>query len=146
MRDVVKGIGGPVVLVGHSYGGMVIREAAAGDPAVRALVHVNAFCPDKGESALTLSGKFPGGTLADTLVSYPVATGGNEVAIGQDSSDGAGRVRRPAGHRTRCGDGVACEVSSAGPTGSALRSPAVPQGSRSGRPRPVPPRTPGRGR
>ncbi|PWU55052.1 alpha/beta hydrolase [Micromonospora sp. S4605] len=85
VRDVVRGIGGPVVLVGHSYGGMVITEAASDDPAVRALVYVNAFCPDTGESALTLSGKFPGSTLADTLVSYPVATGGNEVAIGQNA-------------------------------------------------------------
>ncbi|MFC4150030.1 alpha/beta fold hydrolase [Micromonospora mangrovi] len=85
VRDVVRGIGGPVVLVGHSYGGMVITEAAAGESAVRALVYVNAFCPHTGESALTLSGKFPGSTLADTLVSYPVATGGNEVAIRQDA-------------------------------------------------------------
>ncbi|GAA3736707.1 alpha/beta fold hydrolase [Micromonospora maritima] len=85
VRDVVRGIGGPVVLVGHSYGGMVITEAAAGESAVRALVYVNAFCPDTGESALTLSGRFPGSTLADTLVSYPVATGGKEVAIRQDA-------------------------------------------------------------
>ncbi|RZT79257.1 pimeloyl-ACP methyl ester carboxylesterase [Micromonospora violae] len=83
LRDVVRGIGGPVVLVGHSYGGMVITQAAAGDTSVRALVYVNAFAPDTGESALALSGKFPGSTLADTLVQYPVSTGGNEVAIGQ---------------------------------------------------------------
>ncbi|MEV1112922.1 alpha/beta hydrolase [Micromonospora sp. NPDC049751] len=85
VRDVVRGIGGPVVLVGHSYGGMVITQAAAGDTSVRALVYVNAFAPDTGESALSLSGKFPGSTLADTLVQYPVSTGGNEVAIGQDA-------------------------------------------------------------
>ncbi|SCF04865.1 Pimeloyl-ACP methyl ester carboxylesterase [Micromonospora coriariae] len=85
VRDVMRGIGGPVVLVGHSYAGMVITQAAAGDPSVRALVYVNAFCPDTGESALSLSGKFPGSTLADTLVQYPVSSGGNEVAIGQDA-------------------------------------------------------------
>ncbi|WP_422733587.1 alpha/beta fold hydrolase [Micromonospora sp. WMMD558] len=85
VRDVMRGIGGPVVLVGHSYGGMVVTAAATDDPSVRALVYVNAFCPDSGESALTLSQKFPGSTLADTLVSYPVSTGGNEVAIGQDA-------------------------------------------------------------
>ncbi|MEU8255692.1 alpha/beta hydrolase [Micromonospora inaquosa] len=84
VRDVVRGIGGPVVLVGHSYGGMVITQAADGDTSVRALVYVNAFAPDTGESALMLSAKFPGSTLADTLVQYPVSTGGNEVAIGQD--------------------------------------------------------------
>ncbi|MEU1748263.1 alpha/beta fold hydrolase [Micromonospora arida] len=84
VRDVVRGIGGPVVLVGHSYGGMVITQAAAGDTSVRALVYVNAFAPDTGESALALSAKFPGSTLADTLVQYPVSSGGNEVAIGQE--------------------------------------------------------------
>ncbi|MEU7586829.1 alpha/beta hydrolase [Micromonospora sp. NPDC049230] len=85
VRDVVHGIGGPVVLVGHSYGGMVITQAAADEPLVRALVYVNAFAPDTGESGLSLSGKFPGSTLADTLVKYPLSTGGNEVAIGQDT-------------------------------------------------------------
>lgn len=84
VRDVVRGIGGPVILVGHSYGGMVITQAAAGDTSVRALVYVNAFAPDTGESAMTLSAQFPGSTLADTLVQYPLSTGGNEVAIGQD--------------------------------------------------------------
>ncbi|MEW1584849.1 alpha/beta hydrolase [Micromonospora vinacea] len=84
VRDVVRGIGGPVILVGHSYGGMVITQAAAGDTSVRALVYVNAFAPDTGESAMTLSAKFPGSTLADTLVQYPLSTGGNEVAIGQN--------------------------------------------------------------
>ncbi|MBM0230576.1 alpha/beta hydrolase [Micromonospora sp. STR1_7] len=85
VRDVVRGIGGPVLLVAHSYGGMVITEAAADEPTVRGLVYVNGFCPDTGESALALSGKFPGSTLGDTLVSYPVSSGGNEVAIGQDA-------------------------------------------------------------
>ncbi|GIJ78772.1 Pimeloyl-ACP methyl ester carboxylesterase [Micromonospora phaseoli] len=85
LRDVIRGIGGPVVLVGHSYGGMVITQAAADEPSVRALVYVNALCPDTGETALSLSGKFPGSTLADTLVQYPLSTGGNEVAIGQDA-------------------------------------------------------------
>ncbi|MFC3499521.1 alpha/beta fold hydrolase [Micromonospora krabiensis] len=85
VRDVMAGVGGPVVLVGHSYGGMVITQAATDDPSVRALVYVNAFAPDTGESALALSAKFPGSTLAETLVQYPVSTGGNEVAIGQDA-------------------------------------------------------------
>ena len=44
---------GPVVLVGHSYGGAVITNAAtAGD--VRALVYVNAFMPDEGETVLQI--------------------------------------------------------------------------------------------
>src|SRR4051795_7691284 len=40
---------GPVVVVGHSYGGSVITEAAAGNPNVAALVYVAAFAPDSGE-------------------------------------------------------------------------------------------------
>ncbi|GAA4950360.1 alpha/beta hydrolase [Nonomuraea thailandensis] len=47
---------GPVVLVGHSYGGAVITNAATGNPAVKALVYVNAFAPDAGESATQLAG------------------------------------------------------------------------------------------
>ncbi|TJW54923.1 MAG: alpha/beta hydrolase, partial [Mesorhizobium sp.] len=60
---VIGSIGGPVVLVGHSYGGPVITEAANGKNNVKALVYVAGFAPDKGESSLTLSGKFPGSTL-----------------------------------------------------------------------------------
>ncbi|RSM93712.1 alpha/beta hydrolase [Nonomuraea sp. WAC 01424] len=81
LRDVIAGIGRPVVLVGHSYGGMVISQAAVGNPAVRALVYVAAFAPEPGESALLLSGKFEGSTLGEALVAYPVASGGNEFRI-----------------------------------------------------------------
>jgi pimeloyl-ACP methyl ester carboxylesterase len=44
---------GPVILVGHSYGGVVISEAG-GDPKVKALVYIAAFAPDKGESVQSL--------------------------------------------------------------------------------------------
>ena len=44
---------GPVVLVGHSYGGVVITEAG-NDPKVAGLVYITAFAPDKGESVSTL--------------------------------------------------------------------------------------------
>ena len=81
VRDVIAGIDTPVVLVGHSYGGMVITEAAARNDAVVALVYVAAFAPDHGESALTLSTQFPGSTLPDALGAYPVSTGGNELFI-----------------------------------------------------------------
>jgi pimeloyl-ACP methyl ester carboxylesterase len=49
-------IDGPVVLVGHSYGGAVISEAAAHSPNVKALVFVDAYAPDVGESASVLNG------------------------------------------------------------------------------------------
>lgn len=81
VRDVIASIEGPVVLVGHSYGGMVITEAAAGNDQVVGLVYVAAFTPDTGENAFTLSAKFPGSTLGGAIAAYPVSTGGNELVI-----------------------------------------------------------------
>lgn len=81
VRDVLSSIDGPIVLVGHSYGGIVITEAAAGNDAVVGLVYVAAFAPERGESAFQLSTMFPGSTLGDALDAYPVATGGVEFAI-----------------------------------------------------------------
>ena len=49
LRDVIAGLGTPVLLVGHSYGGLVITEAAANNPSVVGLVYVAAFAPDHGE-------------------------------------------------------------------------------------------------
>jgi pimeloyl-ACP methyl ester carboxylesterase len=72
---VVRSIDGPVILVGHSYGGPVITEAANGNPNVKALVYVAGFMPDTGESSLTLSGKFPGSTLAAALTSVSLPDG-----------------------------------------------------------------------
>ncbi|HEX5858378.1 MAG TPA: alpha/beta hydrolase [Microbacterium sp.] len=84
VRDVIASVGGPVVLVGHSYGGMVITAAASGDQAVVALVYAAAFVPDTGQSAFDLSTSAPGSTLGDALTAYPVASGGDEFAIRQD--------------------------------------------------------------
>src|SRR5216683_1543837 len=51
---------GPVILVGHSYGGVVITEVG-NDPKVAGLVYVSAFAPDKGESAASLIKNAPQG-------------------------------------------------------------------------------------
>jgi pimeloyl-ACP methyl ester carboxylesterase len=85
VRDIIAATTGPVVLVGHSYGGMVITEAASGNDKVAALVYVCAFAPEQGESAFALSTKFPGSTLGEALNAYPVATGGIEFAIRPDA-------------------------------------------------------------
>ncbi|MGW3808596.1 alpha/beta fold hydrolase, partial [Micromonospora sp. NPDC005113] len=85
VRDVIAGISGPVVLVGHSYGGMVITDAAAESGKVAGLVYACAFAPEQGESAFELSTKFPGSTLGQALTAYPVTTGGNEFAIRPDA-------------------------------------------------------------
>lgn len=84
VRAVISGIGKPVVLVAHSYGGIVITEAAARNNAVSRLVYVAGFAPDHGESAFQLSAMFPGSTLADAVTSYPVSSGGNDLAIRPD--------------------------------------------------------------
>jgi pimeloyl-ACP methyl ester carboxylesterase len=50
LRSVLATISGPIVLVGHSYGGAVITNASSGNPNVTALVYVAAFAPDEGET------------------------------------------------------------------------------------------------
>jgi pimeloyl-ACP methyl ester carboxylesterase len=64
IADFLKTIQGPIVLVGHSYGGMVITNAAYGNPNVKALVYVDAFAPKQGESTLQLDTSRPGSALA----------------------------------------------------------------------------------
>ncbi|MBY5312490.1 MULTISPECIES: alpha/beta fold hydrolase [Rhizobium] len=78
VAGVIKALKGQVVLVGHSYGGSVISDAAAGAQNVKALVFVAAFAPEKGESAADLSGKFPGSTLAPTLAEPVVLPSGEK--------------------------------------------------------------------
>jgi pimeloyl-ACP methyl ester carboxylesterase len=65
LADYLKTVSGPIVLVGHSYGGSVITQAAAGNSHVTALVYVAAFAPDKGETASALTAKFPGSHISD---------------------------------------------------------------------------------
>lgn len=59
LASVLKTIDGPLVLVGHSYGGMVISLAAQDNRAVKALAYIAAFVPDTGESAGAILGRFP---------------------------------------------------------------------------------------
>jgi pimeloyl-ACP methyl ester carboxylesterase len=63
----ISQLSGPVVLVGHSYGGAVISEAGS-DPKVKSLVYIAAFAPDKGESVQTLiSNPVPGAPVPPIL-------------------------------------------------------------------------------
>jgi pimeloyl-ACP methyl ester carboxylesterase len=85
VADLVSSIKSPVVLVGHSYGGSVISEAAEGHSNVKALVYVAAFAPDLGESAAQLTGKYPGSTLSPTLAPpVSLSGGGHDLYIQQD--------------------------------------------------------------
>ncbi|WP_025659672.1 alpha/beta hydrolase [Rhizobium sp. IBUN] len=67
VNEVLKSIKGPIVLVGHSYGGSVISDVSIKDTGVMALVFVSGLAPDKGESVSELGKKFPGSTLGGTL-------------------------------------------------------------------------------
>jgi pimeloyl-ACP methyl ester carboxylesterase len=67
VSDMVRTVNGPVVLVGHSYSGAVISNVDADAGAIAGLVYIAAFAPESGESAITLSGLFPGSTLGDAL-------------------------------------------------------------------------------
>ncbi|MFZ3467985.1 alpha/beta fold hydrolase [Streptomyces sp. 4.24] len=71
ISSVLKSVKGPIVLVGHSYGGAVITNAAAGNPNVKALVYVAAFVPDKGERLGDLIQRFPGSEIQAALNEVP---------------------------------------------------------------------------
>jgi len=78
---------GPVVLVGHSYGGFVITNAAIGGGDVRALVFVDAFIPDEGETVFQILGgsgsalDVPDPTSVLDLVGYPDSPEGDAEAF-----------------------------------------------------------------
>jgi pimeloyl-ACP methyl ester carboxylesterase len=76
VRAILESVRGPIVLAGHSYGGAVITNAATGNPNVKALVYVNAFAPDEGESATALAGPESALSVADpaTVFDFVPAT------------------------------------------------------------------------
>ena len=79
IRSVLQTIDGPIVLVGHSYGGAVISNAAVGVPNVKALVYIAGFAPDKGESLFQLVIMNPGTQIGPASLDfrpYPLPDGG----------------------------------------------------------------------
>jgi pimeloyl-ACP methyl ester carboxylesterase len=68
----IAGLGGPMVLVGHSYGGVVITEAAARSANVIGLVYIAAFALDEGEAIMELLSRFPANGLSAALVAEQV--------------------------------------------------------------------------
>ncbi|MFF4397426.1 alpha/beta fold hydrolase [Streptomyces sp. NPDC001480] len=104
LRTVLDHVKGPEILVGHSYGGNVISEAATDDPQVKALVYVAAFLPAPGESALELTDKYPGSTLPDALdpVTYQQSDGttATDLYIQQDKFHHQFAADVPAGQAT----------------------------------------------
>jgi pimeloyl-ACP methyl ester carboxylesterase len=66
LADFLHSISGPIVLVGHSYGGAVITNAATGDAQVKALVYVDAFAPAQGQTIAQLVSAVPGSCVVAT--------------------------------------------------------------------------------
>lgn len=89
VKDFLATLSGPIVLVGHSYGGSVITNAAAGNPNVKALVYVDAAAPDVGETTAALSGAGsvltrPQGELFDPVPSPGAPDGAAELYLKKD--------------------------------------------------------------
>jgi pimeloyl-ACP methyl ester carboxylesterase len=79
VRSVLQTIPGPIVLVGHSYGGAVITNAAVGVPNVKALVYIAAFAPDTGDNLQQLVTMNPGTYITPDALDtrpYPLPGGG----------------------------------------------------------------------
>ncbi|MGV9415454.1 alpha/beta fold hydrolase [Nocardia sp. NPDC003693] len=76
VRSLLDAMPGKTLLVGHSYGGAVITNAAAGAPNAAGLVYVAAFAPDKGESLGELDGRFGGPA---TRITVPHTVGADPV-------------------------------------------------------------------
>jgi len=81
ITDLVRAVEGPIVLVGHSYGGAVITNVAADAGDISALVFVAAFAPDAGESNIDLAMREPGSTLAEALMPIPRSDGTVDLVI-----------------------------------------------------------------
>jgi pimeloyl-ACP methyl ester carboxylesterase len=79
----LRSVEGPVVMVGHSYGGAVISNAAAGNDQVKALVYINGWVPDEGESLIELAQMNEGSLIPDSLrpVPYKDADGSDVVDL-----------------------------------------------------------------
>jgi pimeloyl-ACP methyl ester carboxylesterase len=84
VASIFEAVEGPIVLVGHSYGGSVISSAARDNQDVKALVYVAGFAPEEGENALELSGRFPGSTLGEALWPVPLSDGSTDLYIRQE--------------------------------------------------------------
>jgi len=82
VSDLVRSIDGPVLLVGHSYGGAVISNVAPDAGEIAGLVYVNAFAPDAGETCFGLAGRYPGSMVGeDSVRPVPRSDGTTDLSI-----------------------------------------------------------------
>jgi pimeloyl-ACP methyl ester carboxylesterase len=83
VKAVVGEIDGPVVLVGHSYGGSVITAAGTANNVV-GLVYISGFAPDEGENLTDLQSKFPAPGIIPYIVEHKLPEGGSEFTLAPD--------------------------------------------------------------
>jgi pimeloyl-ACP methyl ester carboxylesterase len=83
LKGFVERIDGPVLLVGHSYGGSVISAAGTADNVV-GLVYIAGFAPEEGESLQGLQSGFPAPAALRYFVETPLPDGGSEAWLAQD--------------------------------------------------------------
>jgi pimeloyl-ACP methyl ester carboxylesterase len=79
LADFLHSVSGPIVVVGHSYGGAVITNAVTTDPQIKALVYVDAFAPAQGQTLAGLLASVPGSCAAPVnlnVVPFPGAPSG----------------------------------------------------------------------
>src|SRR5215468_6274887 len=80
IKAVLDGIDGPVLLVGHSYGGSVITAAGTANNVV-GLVNISGFAPDEGENLTDLQSKFPAPGIIPFVVQHALPDGGQEFSL-----------------------------------------------------------------
>jgi pimeloyl-ACP methyl ester carboxylesterase len=80
LKGVIAEIDGPVLLVGHSYGGSVITAAGTADNVV-GLVYISGFAPDEGENLTDLQSKFPAPGILPYIVRHELRDGGDEFTL-----------------------------------------------------------------
>jgi pimeloyl-ACP methyl ester carboxylesterase len=80
IKAVIDELDGPVLLVGHSYGGSVITAAGTADNVV-GLVYISGFAPDEGENLTDLQSKFPAPGIIPYIVEHKLPEGGNEFTL-----------------------------------------------------------------
>jgi pimeloyl-ACP methyl ester carboxylesterase len=80
LKSVLAEIDGPVLLVGHSYGGSVITAAGTADNVI-GLVYISGFAPDEGENLTDLQSRFPAPGIIPYIVQHKLPDGGNEFTL-----------------------------------------------------------------
>jgi pimeloyl-ACP methyl ester carboxylesterase len=80
LRRVIEEIEGPVLLVGHSYGGAVITAAGTAGNVV-GLVYISGFAPDEGENLTDLQSKFPPPGIVPYIVEHHLQDSGPEFTL-----------------------------------------------------------------